>query len=264
MVATETAATRAAILVSMVAYERALGPSVPHRFMNSRSSAAAGPIRIGARRQRRDAAPNRRQTLAGTLSKMAGANQQVSAATARQEEKTEDPAPTSADGAKFVFFDLETTGLSPQGCRIIEIAALRVARGGIACNSFHSLIRIDDPLPYFITRLTGITDDMLLFDGEPIELVLPRFAKFVENLPLVSYNVSFDMSFLRVEAQRQRIRLANTPVCALQLARAKLPDLPNHKLKTVATHFGISPEQAHRALDDCEVGLRVFTELMRT
>ena len=207
--------------------------------------------------------PNRRQTLAGTLSKLWRRESLVPGAILRKDGPVEDPAPVSADGAKFVFFDLETTGLSPSGCRIIEIAGLRVAKGGVACNSFHSLIRIEEPLPYFITRLTGITDDMLLFDGDPVELAVPRFLKFIGNLPLVSYNVSFDMSFLRAEAQRQSMRLANTPVCALQLARAKLPGLPNHKLKTVAGHFGIVPEQAHRALDDCEVGLRVFTELMR-
>lgn len=181
--------------------------------------------------------------------------------TAALQRMAESPS-DAADGAKFVFFDLETTGLSPRRCRIIEFAALRVARGGVVCGSFQALVRIDEPLPPFITRLTGITDDMLV-DGEPIDAALPRFAAFVEDLPLVSYNVSFDMGFLRAEAQRQRIRLANTPVCALQIARARLPDLENHKLATVARHFGVSADQTHRALDDCVIGLRVFAELMR-
>lgn len=178
-----------------------------------------------------------------------------------QSKRTE-PAPPCADGAKFVFFDLETTGLSPRGCRIIEIAGLRVAKGGVACGSFHSLVRIDGPVPRFITRLTGITDAMLE-DGDPIEMVLPRFFAFVEGLPLVAYNVAFDIGFLRAEARRQRVRFVNRPVCALQVARARLPELPNHKLRTVARHFGVAWDQSHRALDDCEVGLRVFAELMR-
>jgi DNA polymerase III epsilon subunit family exonuclease len=177
----------------------------------------------------------------------------------RTSERAEAPF---ADGARFVFFDLETTGLSPRGCRIIEIAGLRVAPGGVACAAFHALVRIAGQVPHFITRLTGITDEMLE-DGDPIERALPRFAGFVEDLPLVAYNVSFDMSFLHAEARRQRLRLANKPVCALQIARAKLPDLPNHKLKTVARHLGVPSDQTHRALDDCEMGLRVFTELMR-
>lgn len=173
-----------------------------------------------------------------------------------------EPAPASADVAKFVFFDLETTGLSPRGCRIIEMAALRVAPGGVPCGAFHALIQIGEPVPHFITRLTGITDEMLE-DGDPIEAAFPRFCEFVEDLPLVAYNVAFDMGFLRAEAARLRMKLKNVPVCALQVARAKLPELPNHKLKTVARHLGIERAQTHRALDDCEMGLRVFTELMR-
>jgi DNA polymerase III epsilon subunit family exonuclease len=170
--------------------------------------------------------------------------------------------PAHADGARFVFFDLETTGLSPRGCRIIEMGALRVARGGVACGAFHALIRIEERLSPFIRRLTGITDEMLL-DGHPIEAAFPRFCEFVEDLPLVAYNVAFDMGFLRAEARRQRVRLANRPLCALAIARAKLPDLPNHRLKTVARHLGFGADQTHRALDDCEMGLQVFTELMR-
>jgi DNA polymerase III subunit epsilon len=183
-------------------------------------------------------------------------------AVARRRTKGEKPAADMADGAKFVFFDLETTGLSPRGCRIIEMAALRVAEGGAVASSFHSLVRIEERLPYFITRLTGITEEMLE-DGHPIEHAFPRFCEFVGELPLVAYNVSFDMGFLRTEAARQKIRLKNTPVCALAIARARVPGLPNYKLKTVARHFGVDNEQTHRALDDCEMGLRVFTEAMR-
>ena len=162
----------------------------------------------------------------------------------------------------FIFFDLETTGLRPHGDHIIEIAGLRVVAGGGIAERFHQLIRIDVPVPRFITSITGITDDMLQ-DQEPIETTLPRFIDFVEDLPLVAYNVSFDMGFLGAAARRLRLRLGNAPVCALQVARRKLPDLANHKLATVARHLGVKRDQTHRALDDCEMGLRVFATLMR-
>jgi DNA polymerase III epsilon subunit family exonuclease len=177
--------------------------------------------------------------------------------------KTSEPVQAAADGAKFVFFDLETTGLSPRGCRIIEMAALRVGPEGAIAGSFQALVRIDRPVPYFITKLTGITAAMLA-RGERIEMVFPRFCEFVGDLPLVAYNASFDMGFLRAEAARQRIKLANTPVCALAVARARVPGLPSYKLKAVAEHFGIQERQTHRALDDCEMGLRVFSHAMRS
>lgn len=176
--------------------------------------------------------------------------------------KTSEPVQAAEGGAKFVFFDLETTGLSPRGCKIIEIGALRVGEGGAIAGSFQALVRIDRPLPYFITKLTGITNTMLA-RGERIESVFPQFCAFVGELPLVAYNASFDMGFLRAEAARQRIRLTNKPVCALAVTRARVPGLPSYKLKAVAEHFGIEERQTHRALDDCEMGLRVFSEAMR-
>ena len=173
-----------------------------------------------------------------------------------------EPAQAVDDGAKFVFFDLETTGLSPRGCRIIEMAALRVGEAGAIAGSFQALVRINQSLPYFITKLTGITNAMLA-RGERIESVFPRFCEFVGDLPLVAYNASFDMGFLRAEAARQKIRLGNTPVCALAVTRARVPGLSSYKLKMVAEHFGIQERQTHRALDDCVMGLRVFAEAMR-
>ena len=176
--------------------------------------------------------------------------------------KTSEPVQAAEDGAKFVFFDLETTGLSPRGCKIIEIGALRVGEGGAIAGSFQALVRIDRPLPYFITKLTGITNAMLA-RGERIESVFPQFCEFVGGLPLVAYNASFDMGFLRAEAARQRIQLTNPPVCALAVTRARVPGLPSYKLKAVAEHFGIVERQTHRALDDCEMGLRVFSHAMQ-
>jgi DNA polymerase III epsilon subunit family exonuclease len=176
--------------------------------------------------------------------------------------RKKEPVQAAGDGAKFVFFDLETTGLSPRGCKIIEMAALRVGDAGEITGSFQALVRIDHSLPYFITKLTGITNTMLA-RGERIEIVFPQFCEFVGALPLVAYNASFDMGFLRAEATRQRIKLTNTPVCALAVARSRVPGLPSYKLKAVAEHFGIEEHQTHRALDDCEMGLRVFSFAMQ-
>lgn len=163
--------------------------------------------------------------------------------------------------SEFVYFDLETTGLNPHGDRIIEIAAVRVGAGGRELGSFEALVRIDRPIPPFITKLTGIADPMLR-DKDPIEITLPRFRDFIEDQVLVSYNIPFDMGFLRTEASRLGAKIQNTSFCALQLARRRLPGLVNHKLATVAAHLGISRGQDHRALDDCRMGVDVLTRLM--
>lgn len=174
------------------------------------------------------------------------------------------PAPAAVRANDtFVFFDLETTGLSPRGDRIIEVAGLRVARGGRVTEEFQALVRIDRRVPPFITSITGITTAMLA-EEETIETVLPRFLDFADGLPLVSYNVPFDMGFLHAEAARLQVSVGNVAVCALREARRRLPSLANHKLMTVAAHLGVENEQAHRAHDDCHMGLEVFRQLMRS
>jgi DNA polymerase III subunit alpha, Gram-positive type len=164
---------------------------------------------------------------------------------------------------EFIFFDLETTGLSPRADNIIEFAALRVGRGGRIYDSFEALVRIDRQLPPFITKLTGISDDMLC-DKYPINVTLPEFLDFIGDRVLVSYNIPFDMGFLRTESSRLRLPVNNATMCALQIARKKLPDLQDHKLQTVAQYYGYASDQTHRALDDCQMALDVFVNLMRS
>jgi DNA polymerase-3 subunit epsilon len=169
--------------------------------------------------------------------------------------------PARADGALFAFFDLQTTGLRPSTDRIIAISARRVGGGGQVVDEFDALVGLDQPLPPFVPAMTGITEDMLRGQN-PIRIVFSQFLNFIEDLPLVSYNVSFDMSFLKSEAERLRMRLRNTPVCALQVARRRLPNLPNHKLETVAAHLGLPANPGERSTE-CDIGLEAFVRLMQ-
>lgn len=163
---------------------------------------------------------------------------------------------------EFIFFDFETTGLSPRTDRVIEIAALRVGQGGAVLGSFESLIRIDRHLPPFITKLTGISDKMLV-NQRAASIVFPEFFEFIGNSVVVSYNIPFDMGFLRAEATRLHQPIHNASMCALQMARRKLPQLRDHKLQTVARHCGCKQTQNHRALDDCHMALEAFVQVMR-
>ena len=87
------------------------------------------------------------------------------------------------DAHKYVVFDLETTGFSPEKNRIIEFGAVRVENGEIT-GRFSEFVNPGIPIPYRITQLTGITDDMVI-EADPIEKVLPRFLSFSEGCVLV-------------------------------------------------------------------------------
>ena len=100
---------------------------------------------------------------------------------------------------KFVVFDIETTGFNSVNDRIIEIGAVRVVEGEIK-ETFSEFVNPERPIPYKITQLTTITDDMVK-DAGTIEEILPQFLKFCEGSVLVAHNAGFDTGFIRENAK---------------------------------------------------------------
>lgn len=159
----------------------------------------------------------------------------------------------------YVVIDAETTGLDPAYCEIIEISAIRYV-GGVATDRFTSLVKPANPVDDYIAQLTGITNEMLDAAPSPA-VVLSDFSKFVSDSILVGYNVNFDINFLYDNLLPLGVTLSNSFVDVLRIARHVLPDLPNHKLITVADFFGISPDISHRALADCETCNNCYSKL---
>lgn len=162
----------------------------------------------------------------------------------------------------FVVFDLETTGAKAPPCRITEIGAYRVSRGQIT-ERFHTLVNPEMPIPAFITSLTGITDDMVA-DAPLFADVAADLLDFLGDSVLVAHNAHFDMRFLNHEISRVygEYRMANPCLCTVQLSRKLLPDIENHKLKTVAEHYSISLVNHHRASDDARATAEIFVNLL--
>ena len=66
------------------------------------------------------------------------------------------PGDAALRDTTFVVLDLETTGGAPDGGGITEIGAVKV-RGGEQLGEFATLVNPGEPIPPFITVLTGIT-----------------------------------------------------------------------------------------------------------
>ena len=163
-------------------------------------------------------------------------------------------------GLSCVVVDIETTGLEPLNNEIIEIAALKIARGEIEAP-FNALIKLDRPLPSEIVRLTGISDEMLK-EGEQKNFVFQRLFDFAKDLPLVAHNTDFDIPFLQHHLGKAMGKsLPNQSICTLKLSRNLLPGLPSHKLGKVAEHFKIPAPLTHRALADAEITYQVWMKL---
>ncbi len=156
----------------------------------------------------------------------------------------------------FVALDLETTGLDPQRAEIIEIGAVKVERGEIKAQ-FDQLVRPEAPLPPAITRLTGISEDMVR-RSPPLSQVIPFFTEFIEEFPLVIHNAPFDLSFLQ---KHPEICLSQKVYDSLELARLVLPRLVNHKLQTLVRFFQIE-QPLHRAANDAQAVALIFLRLV--
>ena len=94
----------------------------------------------------------------------------------------------------YTIVDIETTGLSPQQCEIIEISALKIRNDKIKAK-FSTLVKPEGLIGRFITKLTGITN-LMVENAPKIDKVLPKFLEFAGNDCIIGHNVNFDINFI--------------------------------------------------------------------
>lgn len=161
---------------------------------------------------------------------------------------------------RFVAFDVETTGLSPEGCRLTEVAGIAFRLDGAIDGRFEELCSPGHPIPAEVSTLTGITDAMVAHAAPPYE-VIERFLEFVDGAVLVAHNALFDGSFVAAELERQSKRLPElTMIDTLDWARSQLR-LHDFRLATVARYFHLRPKGQHRAATDAQTAMSVFLAL---
>ena len=163
----------------------------------------------------------------------------------------------------YVVIDIETTGFSHKNDSIIEIAAIKCTDQTI--YEFNKLVKTVSTVPPNITKLTGITSEML-DDADTLENILPEFIKFIGNCKLVGHNIkAFDILFINKACNDLGLpRIKNELIDTLTLARKSLPKLDNHSLSTICTFYGVDSSDAHRALADCYMCNECYKILKQT
>lgn len=151
----------------------------------------------------------------------------------------------------LILIDIETTGASSVYGRITEIAAIRVENMEIVAT-FSSLINPGQNLPPFITRLTGITDEML-WSAPVFKTVAEEFIEFMQGGIFIAHNVGFDYRFIKQEYKRLGVDFKMDRLCSVRLSRKLYPEHRRHNLDSVIDRLGLSVKNRHRALDDAEV-----------
>ena len=151
----------------------------------------------------------------------------------------------------LLFLDIETTGGSPHASRITEIGALRV-EGDEIVGTFSQLINPEEPIPSFITRLTGIDNDMV-WQAPTFKAIAEELEQFMDGALFIAHNVSFDFGFIKAEYARLGLAFGMDRMCTARLSRALYPDQPRHNLDTIIARHNIQVVNRHRALDDARV-----------
>lgn len=162
----------------------------------------------------------------------------------------------------FVVVDVETTGAKTPPSRIMEVGAYRVSRGRIVAE-FHSLVNPQIPIPPFIARLTGISDQMVR-EAPLFADIAHAWLDFLDESVLVAHNAQFDVRFLNHEIARifPGRRMINSYLCTVKLSRSVFPGLLNYRLHTVAEHFTIPILNRHRAADDARATAEIFIRML--
>lgn len=207
-------------------------------------------------------------------------------------EKVETPKRVRSEKGKslidfpndFTLIDIETTGLDPASCEILEVGAIRV-RSGEPIDQYHSFVypilsefdfidydendneielTLDEVvasyIPPFIEDMTGITPDMLL-DAPHVEVVLDQLLDFIGDDILIGHNVNFDINFIYDALERFNNKvLPNDFVDTLRLARRTFPELPHHSMKYLSEALELNHKNIHRTTEDCLACLEVFTK----
>ena len=158
----------------------------------------------------------------------------------------------------FVAIDVETTGLSPFTNELIEISAIKYDRNQ-KIDTYTTLIKPKVRIPYYITNITGITNEMVK-NAPIVEEVMPNLIKFIGNSKIVAHNANFDYKFIQNYSNNAFSK--NTLIDTVQLGRKMYPNLPNHKLGTIAKHIGITEDGFHRAEFDCECCAKIYIEYL--
>jgi DNA polymerase III subunit epsilon len=156
----------------------------------------------------------------------------------------------------YAIVDIETTGSYAGAHSITEIAII-LHDGKKIIDSFESLINPESTIPPFITRLTGITNEMVA-DAPRFPEVAKQIWNMTEGSVFVAHSVNFDYSFIREEFKSLGADFKRSKLCTVRTSRKIFPGYPSYSLGNICTSLGIQFRDRHRAMGDAAATVKLF------
>jgi DNA polymerase-3 subunit epsilon len=157
-----------------------------------------------------------------------------------------------------VFVDIETNGGSGERGRITEIALIRVENGEVV-EEYTTLINPGGSIPYWITQLTGITNNDVA-DAPYFDEVAGEIYRILNGAIFVAHNVRFDFSFVKRQLEATGYAFRPKLFCTVRMSRRLYPEHKGHSLEKIIARHNISVDDRHRAYADAKAILD-FTKL---
>ncbi|MCS6935020.1 MAG: exonuclease domain-containing protein [Chitinophagales bacterium] len=160
----------------------------------------------------------------------------------------------------YAIVDVETTGGRPSTDRIVEIAIV-VYDGEQILEKFSTLVNPKRPIDSYVTKLTGITDEMVK-KSPTFEDIHAKILELTHERIFVAHNVKFDFGMLRQEFRRIGIDYNRRQIDTVNLARKLLPGFSSYSLGNICSSIGIDIHNRHRALGDAEATARLLSVML--
>ena len=151
---------------------------------------------------------------------------------------------------KYAVVDLETTGGIAKRDKITEVAII-LFDGENILEEFQSLVNPERSIPSNITRITGITNEMVA-DAPKFYEIAKKVIEMTEGAIFVAHNVRFDYQFLREEFRSLGYTFTRRNLCTVRLSRKAFPRLKSYSLGNLIKYFKIKVVHRHRAYDDAK------------
>lgn len=160
----------------------------------------------------------------------------------------------------FAITDIETTGSHAAANSITEIAVV-LTDGVSEIDRFQSLVQPEHLIPFHITQLTGISNEMV--EGAPrFEDLAEELYDWFKDAVFVAHNVGFDYAFIKKSFEAYGYYFHPQRLCTVRLARKIFPGLPSYSLGRICDRFGIDNEARHRAMGDTMATVELFHRMV--
>ena len=155
----------------------------------------------------------------------------------------------------YCVVDVETANQARSSICQIGIAVFEEGR---MVDSFQSLVNPESDFSWFNIRVHGIRPEMVAQSPCWTE-IFEQVRELLDGAPIVSHTY-FDQAALNGACQRDGLEAVRPRkwIDTCGLARQAWPHLPNHKLPTLAEHFGIK-YNSHDALEDARAAGEILS-----